>query len=110
MKRNDLNSLSERYLTQILNEDLGLGPSSMLDQSIATVGANFPDNNSNTPQTYEDQAKSMAISDLKDAVGNISKILNELRSSKKMEAWVAEKITLAADYLSTVESWVENKE
>jgi hypothetical protein len=106
VKRRDLHNLKECY-TQILTEDLGIGPIAA-DQMTSVVGANFPDNP--TPQTYEDQAKSMAVADLKDAIKNISEILNQLRSSRKLEAWVAEKITLASDYLDTVESWVTNKE
>lgn len=106
MNRKDLHNLKECY-TQIFSEDLGIGPV-VADNTTSVVGVTTPDNP--TPQNYEDQAKSMAVADLKDAIKNISLILNELRSSKKLEAWVAEKITLASDYLGTVESWITNKE
>jgi hypothetical protein len=115
VKRSDIRNISESYL-KILNEDLGLGGnaiSTMAPQSYGVMGVNFPDNTNKdtpTPDNYEGQAKEMAIADLKDAVKNISGILNELRSEKKLEAWAAEKITLACDYLNTVESWIANKE
>lgn len=106
MKRSDLKNIADSYL-KLIKEDLGLGAQNVGSEGISTLGVNFPDNQ--TPQNYEDQAKEMSIADLKNTIKNATEILNELKSSKKLEAWVAKKITLATDYLDTVESWISNK-
>ena len=103
MKPSDLQKLSKAY-TQILKEDLGLG-GGVGDFATTTVGVTTPDNSS---RNYQSDASEMAETELKSAFESIQKIFNELTSSGEIEPWVASKITLATDYLNTVEKWISN--
>ncbi len=103
MKPSDLQKLSNAY-TQILKEDLGLG-GGVGDFATTTVGVVTPDNSS---MNYQSDASEMAETELKSAFKSIQEIFKELTTSGEIEPWVASKITLATDYLNTVEKWISN--
>lgn len=104
MRKSDIHKLSEAYTKLIvLKEDLGLGPVAQTGTSV-TMGVQMPDDVSE----YEKEASEMAESDLESILENVTKILNDLKKSK-IEPWVASKITLAADYINTVQERLKYK-
>lgn len=104
MRKSDIHKLSEAYTkVVILKEDLGLGPVAANGTSV-TMGIEMP----NDASEYENEASEMAESDLESILENVTKILNDLKTSK-IEPWVASKITLAADYINTVQERLKYK-
>ena len=101
MKSSDIDKLSKAYQT-ILKEDLGLGPIAN-DQSSFSVGVNMPDSS----KTYENEAADMASVEMQSIIKNAIKILSELKSGN-IEPWVSSKISIATDYIETVERWLSN--
>jgi hypothetical protein len=102
VRKTDLYKLTEAY-SKIINEDLGLGPVAETGTTVS-MGLEMP----NSISDYEKEASEMAESDLESILDNVTKILNQLKNSK-IEPWVASKITLAADYINTVQERIKYK-
>ena len=56
-----------------------------------------------------DSAVTMAASDLYKIERIVSDLHSKIESLPKIEGWVAAKITLAADYLSSVHDWITHE-
>ena len=57
-----------------------------------------------------DSAVTMAASDLYKIQSIVSELHADIESLPKIEGWVAAKITLAADYLSSVHDWINHEQ
>lgn len=64
------------------------------------------------PQPQEDHgcdSKEMAQSNIESISRNIQSIYANIHTVERIEPWVAEKITLANDYLNTVQEWLDHQ-
>lgn len=59
---------------------------------------------------YEADASNMAIKELEFIIKAATHVLGSLQNGKTFEPWVASKITLANDYLSTVAQYIGDEE
>jgi hypothetical protein len=51
------------------------------------------------------QARDMALAQIENILRNATNLMSDIRTGIDVEPWVAEKITLANDYLNTVVEW-----
>ena len=99
----DQQKLSNIYT---LIEEMNLSP--VLQGNELTIASVVP---TTAPIEHEeaDSAVSMAASDLYKIERIVSDLHAKIESLPKVEGWVAAKITLAADYLSSVHDWITHE-
>ena len=68
-----------------------------------------PEQNNAEHEEEADSAVTMAASDLYKIERIVSDLHTKIESLPKIEGWVAAKITLAADYLSSVHDWITHE-
>ena len=101
MVNSDVNNIEKAYLS-ILKEDIGAAADP--GQGAIVMGLNMPDSPNNG--SYENEVKDMAKSQLLNIMKEIKNILNEL-NSKKLEPWMADKISTVSDRISSVDEWLQ---
>ncbi len=102
MVQSDIKNIETAYLS-ILKEDIGAAADP--GQGAIVMGIDMSDS-SNNRGSYQDKAKDMAKSQLLNTMKEIKSILNEL-NSKKLEPWMADKISTVSDRISSVDEWLQ---
>lgn len=102
MVQSDIKNIENAYRS-ILKEDIGAGADA--GQGAIVMGLNMPESDNNNG-SYEDEVKDMAKSQLLNIMKEIKNILNEL-NSKKLEPWMADKISTVSDRISSVDEWLQ---
>lgn len=67
------------------------------------------ENTSTTGENYSDEVE-MATTELKAIMNDAQEIMDMLSPDAELEAWVQSKITKAADYISTVRSYMKGSQ
>lgn len=54
---------------------------------------------------HSKQARDMALAQVENILRNATNLMSDIRTGVDIEPWVAEKLTLANDYINTVVEW-----
>lgn len=90
-----------------LIEEMNLSP--VLQGNELEIATVMPTVDNAEHEEEADSAVTMAASDLYKIERIVSDLHTKIESLPKIEGWVAAKITLAADYLSSVHDWITHE-
>jgi hypothetical protein len=90
-----------------LIEEMNLSP--VLQGNELQIATVMPTVDTMEHEEEADSAVAMAASDLYKIERIVSDLHTKIESLPKIEGWVAAKITLAADYLSSVHDWITHE-
>ena len=90
-----------------LIEEMNLSP--VLQGNELEIATVMPTVDNVEHEEEADSAVTMAASDLYKIERIVSDLHTKIESLPKIEGWVAAKITLAADYLSSVHDWITHE-
>ena len=114
MRSFDVINIENAY-SQILREDLGLGPNAIQTGSegaggqgamvLSMGGHGIPDAGKNP---LDGENKRMAQEEVINTIEDAINVLQDLENSNKVEAWVLTKLATVADRIQSVKSYLNN--